>query len=65
MAMIKQTSSDIIKEKFKKFEDNNILKERRDRERRLEFCEGYMYISTVGWICRRERKRREKGCEMK
>jgi hypothetical protein len=36
-------------------EDDN----RRKKERRSKYAEGYMYISTVGWICRRERKRRK------
>lgn len=61
--MTKPISSDIKKEKSKKYEDNNKPEERRDKERRLEYCEGYMYISTVGWICRRESKRREKEGE--
>lgn len=33
--------------------------ERRAEERRRKKSDGYMYISTVGWICRRERCRRE------
>jgi hypothetical protein len=35
------------------------LIDRRSNDRRKEHCEGYTYISTVGWICRRERKRRK------
>lgn len=29
-------------------------------ERRKETCEGFTYVSTVGWICRREKSRRQK-----
>lgn len=29
----------------------------REKDRRKESSEGYLYISTVGWICRRERFR--------
>lgn len=36
-----------------RFEDH------REKDRREEPCEGYWYISTVGWICRRERFRRK------
>lgn len=32
--------------------------DQREKDRRQEACEGYCYISTVGWICRRERFRR-------
>ena len=31
---------------------------RRVKDRRQEYSEGYMYISIVGWICRREKRRR-------
>ncbi len=33
--------------------------DQRDKDRREEACEGYCYISTVGWICRRETIRRK------
>lgn len=33
----------------------------REKDRRSELCEGFTYISTVGWICRRERFRRKGG----
>ena len=33
--------------------------DKREKDRRKELCEGYCYISTVGWICRRERFRRK------
>ena len=33
--------------------------ERRDQDRRKEPCEGFTYVSTVGWICRREQCRRK------
>lgn len=32
---------------------------RRTGERRKLPSDGFAYISTVGWICRRERKRRK------
>ena len=31
----------------------------REDDRRKEACEGFTYVSTVGWICRRERVRRK------
>ena len=31
----------------------------REDDRRKEPCEGFTYVSTVGWICRRERVRRK------
>ena len=35
----------------------------REDDRRKEACEGFTYVSTVGWICRRERVRRKgEGC---
>ncbi|MDJ0781820.1 MAG: hypothetical protein QNJ22_07595 [Desulfosarcinaceae bacterium] len=38
---------------------------RRKRERRIEKCEGYTYISMVGWMDRRCKKRRESDtCEL-
>lgn len=33
-------------------------KNRRLKDRRHDHSEGYMYISVVGWICRREKNRR-------
>ena len=32
---------------------------RRAKDRRREPCEGFTYVSTVGWICRREKCRRK------
>lgn len=40
-----------------KAEDKN----RRVKDRRQEDSKGYMYITMVGWICRREKKRRNPG----
>ena len=37
--------------------------DRRSIDRRKCDCEGYTYISTVGWICRRERSRRKCDCQ--
>ena len=33
-------------------------KRRRGKDRRKEDSNGYMYVSVVGWICRREKLRR-------
>lgn len=37
--------------------------DRRLNDRRKHTCEGYTYISMVGWICRRERRRRSSDCK--
>jgi hypothetical protein len=37
--------------------------DRRLNDRRRQTCEGYTYISMVGWICRRERRRRSCDCK--
>lgn len=39
-------------------EDMDSCEKREDQRRRKE-SEGYTYISTVGWICRRENSRRK------
>ncbi len=36
--------------------------DRRGRDRRCRFSLGHMYITTIGWICRREKDRRNKEC---
>ena len=33
--------------------------DQRDEDRRKAPCEGFTYISVVGWICRREKIRRK------
>ena len=33
--------------------------DRRNNDRRKEPCEGFTYVSMVGWICRREQTRRK------
>ena len=39
------------------------VEHQRRGDRRKEPCEGFTYVSTVGWICRRERVRRNgEGC---
>ena len=35
------------------------LEDLREKDRRKEPCEGFTYISTVGWLCRREKIRRK------
>ena len=37
-----------------KAEDKNC----REKDRRQKYSEGYVYLSIVGWICRREKTRR-------
>jgi hypothetical protein len=37
---------------------NMLSSNRRYEDRRTEPCEGYTYVSMVGWICRRETCRR-------
>lgn len=37
--------------------------DRRLNDRRKHTSEGYTYISMVGWICRRERRRRNCDCK--
>ena len=41
------------------FEHEVEFLDRRDQDRRKDPCEGYTYVSTVGWICRREQSRRK------
>jgi hypothetical protein len=36
---------------------------RQESDRRQDDCEGFTYVSTVGWICRREQSRRKIGDE--
>lgn len=45
------------------FQENTEIIDRRYEDRRKELCKGYTYISTVGWICRRERTRRKINSE--
>lgn len=40
-------------------EQNIHLENRNERDRRSEPSKGFTYISTVGWIDRRERRRRK------
>lgn len=62
-------SKDSIADEEKQKEEKNatIAICRRTDERRKLPSEGFTYISTVGWICRRERKRRkgDKGLAQK
>ncbi len=36
---------------------------RKGCERRIRKSLGHMYITTIGWICRREKDRRNKDCQ--
>ncbi len=47
------------KEEQLDFEKSMSLDDRRFEERRKEPGEGFAYVSTVGWICRREQCRRK------
>ena len=40
-------------------EQHDQFSDRRDIDRRKNPCEGFTYVSTVGWICRREKSRRK------
>jgi hypothetical protein len=41
------------------FEQKIHIEDQRKEDRRQEANEGFCYISTAGWICRRERNRRK------
>ena len=41
------------------YEQDNGFSDRRNNDRRKEPCEGFTYVSMVGWICRREQSRRK------
>lgn len=41
------------------FKPNKVSLERRYMHRRKALCNGFTYVSMVGWICRREKARRE------
>jgi hypothetical protein len=41
------------------YEQDVEITDRRDEDRRKECREGFTYVSTVGWICRREQLRRK------
>ena len=43
------------------FEQSHYFKNRLREDRRREPSEGFVYMSTVGWICRREKIRRKNG----
>ncbi len=52
------------KEALVNFEQEDNSSDRRYLERRREPKEGFTYISTVGWICRREQsRRRDDSCD--
>jgi hypothetical protein len=48
-----------LKEPEPDFDGDAESSDRRNRDRRREPCEGYTYVSMVGWICRREQSRRK------
>jgi hypothetical protein len=53
-----------IKETHFDCRQNMLPSDRRDKDRRREPCEGFTYVSTVGWICRREKSRRKNKDEL-
>ncbi len=62
MIMIRRCSVEEIKDKKEtrfNLEQEVHLEDQREKDRRKELSEGFTYISTVGWICRRERFRRK------
>ena len=66
MGQVALTLSRYVMEKNKnhsdsqaEFEPNVAPSNRRFKDRRREPCEGFTYVSTVGWICRREKCRRK------
>ncbi|MCP4744646.1 MAG: hypothetical protein GY874_00665 [Desulfobacteraceae bacterium] len=50
-ALISESSQD-------PYQEHNFT-ERRKNNRRQRTSKGYAYISMIGWICRREKSRRE------
>ncbi|BBO82417.1 hypothetical protein [Desulfosarcina ovata] len=44
---------------FDGFTKNQSVNQRSGMERRHEHSNGFTYVSTVGWICRREQSRRK------
>jgi hypothetical protein len=51
-------NKDYYKESQLNFEQDDDFSNRRCDDRRKAPCEGFAYVSTVGWICRREQCRR-------
>jgi hypothetical protein len=52
-------NKDHLNESQAEYEQDAGLNDRRNNDRRKEPCEGYTYVSMVGWICRREQSRRK------
>jgi hypothetical protein len=52
-------NKDYAKDSQLNFEKDIDCGNRRYDDRRKEPCEGFTYVSTVGWICRREQCRRK------
>ena len=52
----------IDQEKQTENEQQMAMWNQRQKERREKCTEGFAYISTVGWICRREQNRRKDDC---
>ncbi|MGD9368429.1 MAG: hypothetical protein PVH87_22205 [Desulfobacteraceae bacterium] len=50
---------ELSKESRNRFHQDMVPPDRRCNDRRKNPCEGFTYVSTVGWICRRERSRRK------
>jgi hypothetical protein len=59
--MIENKETNSIKESHSNFDQGRYLENQQKQERRIEPSEGYTYITTVGWIDRREMLRRKAG----
>jgi hypothetical protein len=52
-------NKEYLNEAHADLEQDADLSDRRYIDRRKNPCEGFTYVSTVGWICRREQSRRK------
>jgi hypothetical protein len=50
---------ELLNEAQANLEQGADFSDRSDIDRRKEPCEGFTYVTTVGWICRREQSRRK------
>jgi hypothetical protein len=57
--MIENKETNSIKNVQLNFEQGRYLENRCEDDRRRDSSEGFIYISSVGWIDRRERLRRK------
>ena len=57
-------AKELSEEPQSQFQQNTESFDRRIENRRKNHSKGFTYISTVGWICRRENCRRESDPEL-